>query len=227
MSNSSIFTSPTTSNPKIVSEQGAIRSHQQSEYPDMSLSWTIGGFIEVPESLLYSSFTSSQLPKGSFPLPLTEGTYGFIDIYLWLCIKTQATIQAPSAPIEMYLLNISKSTLASPGFPPPQYPWVLFIEARISLCPSSLDSHSLSPVPPCSHYVLLSLLLKIALPVSHPFFFSLISPIYNKKPYPLPYHREAMSMAFLTAPPANGKLPQPLGPKFSTSKQSIMDFSYG
>lgn len=146
----------------------------------MSLSWTIGGFIEVPESLLYSSFTSSQLPKGSFPLPLTEGTYDFIDIYLWLCIKTQATIQAPSAPIEMFLLNISKSTLASPGFPPPQYPWVLFIEARISLCPSSPDSHSLSPVPLCSHYVLLSLLLKIALPVSHPFFFSLLSPIYNK-----------------------------------------------
>ena len=119
----------------------------------------------MPESLLSSSFTSSQLPKGSFPLPLAEGTYSFMDIYMWLCIKNQAPLQAPPAPIEMFLLYISMSTLVLPGFPPPQYPCVLFIEARISPA-AAHQTLTLSPAPLCSHYVLFSLLLKIALAMS-------------------------------------------------------------
>lgn len=51
-------------------------SKKQSKYPEVSSTWTIGGFLVLNKSQRSSGTieTSSYLPKGIIPLPLAEGT---------------------------------------------------------------------------------------------------------------------------------------------------------
>lgn len=68
-----------------------------------------------------------QLSKELIALPLTEGTFGSIDIHCGCISKPMLTSRLPWSPLTCCIFR-------SPCVPPPMYQSVLFIRARSPVC---------------------------------------------------------------------------------------------